>query len=68
MSQEKIVLVNFTCALFPHLFTHDSLAMQAFVWLCTVQFGTVWFDVSYANLRQPHTFKHQIYGKGLAFE
>ena len=43
---------------------------MALVWLCIVQlrviwFGTVWFGSSYANLKRPHLFKHQISGKNL---
>jgi hypothetical protein len=32
--KKKIVSVNFSRALFSLLFTHDTLAMQALVWLC----------------------------------
>jgi len=39
--------------LFFLLSAHDSLAVQALVWL-----GTVQFDTLYMNLRQPHVFKH----------
>ena len=42
--------------------SQDDLAMQALVWL---QFKAIWFRAvqfcpSYANLRQPHIFKHQV--------
>jgi hypothetical protein len=45
--------------------SHDYLVMQTLVWLHMVQFraiwfGTVWFSASYANIRRPHIFKHQI--------
>jgi hypothetical protein len=44
--------------------------MQAMVWLCIVwfraaQFGMVWFNASYANLKQPHIVKCKIWGKNL---
>jgi len=46
--------------------SHD-LVKQALVWLIMVwyrviQFGAVPLSASNANLRQPHIFKHQIYG------
>jgi hypothetical protein len=42
--------------------------MQALVWLGMVWFGAALYNVvrfgaSYANLRQPHTFKYQIQGE-----
>jgi len=40
--------------------SQDDLAMQALVWLRRVRFRAIWFGTSYANLRQPHIFKHQI--------
>lgn len=51
--------------LFLLVFTHDYLAMQALIWLCmdwfrAIQYGMIPFGPSYMNLRQPHTFKHQI--------
>jgi hypothetical protein len=39
-SKRKLVSVYFSHAPFSLLFTHDSLAMQAVVWLCMVRFGT----------------------------
>jgi hypothetical protein len=38
----------------------DSLVMQALVWWCMVRFRVIWFGASYAHLKQPHIFKHQI--------
>jgi len=45
--------------------SHDDLAMQAMVWLRTVQFRAIWFvavqfGASHANLRQIHIFECQI--------
>jgi len=45
----KTVSVHFRHALFS-LFTYYNMAMQVMVWLCMVQFGTVWFGVSHADL------------------
>ena len=44
--------------------------MQALIWLQMVpsnaiQFGIERFSASYVNLRQPHIFKHQRYGRNL---
>jgi hypothetical protein len=44
------------CAVWSILCTCDILAMQAFVWLCTVRFraiwlGVFWFGASYMSLR-----------------
>jgi len=53
------VSVNLTHVLFSLLFTHDDLAMQAFVWLHMVWFRAIRFGASYANLRC-HIFTHHI--------
>jgi len=60
VQKKKIVSLNFSHALFTLLSTHDHSAMQALVWLFMVLFRAIWFGASYVNLRQPHTFKHQI--------
>lgn len=39
----------------------DSSVMQALVWPCMVRFRVILFCTLYANLKQPHIFKHQIY-------
>jgi len=59
------MLVNLSHTLFSHLFTHDELVMHALVCLHmtrfrAIQIGMVWFRASYANLRLPHIFKHQV--------
>ena len=65
------VSVNFSHILFSFLSTHDDLMMQALVWFHMVQFrairfGRIQFRSSHTNLKQPHIFKHQMYGKNLA--
>lgn len=62
--KKKIVSVYLSPAFFSPTFTHD-MVMQALVFLRMLQFrviwfGTVQFSVSYANLRQPRIFKHQV--------
>jgi len=62
--KKKIVSVYFNPVLFSPLFTHD-MAMQALVFLRMLQFREIWFGMvqfsaSYANLGQPHIFKHQV--------
>lgn len=47
--------------MFSLLSTHDSSVMQALVWL-----SMVLLSASYANLRNHHIFKHQIWGKILS--
>jgi hypothetical protein len=39
----KIISVNSNHALSSVLFTHDTLAMKALVWLCVVCFRAIWF-------------------------
>jgi len=43
------------CSLF-----YRHLAIQALVLLHMFGFRAIWFGASYANSRQPHTFKHQM--------
>lgn len=49
--KKKPVSVNFSCALFSLLFTHDDLVMQALFWLSMVRFRGIWLGVSHVNLR-----------------
>ena len=65
VEKQNTVLVNCCHALFSLSSAHDDLVMQALVWfhkvmLRMIQSGVVQFGVSYANLRQSHTFRHQI--------
>jgi hypothetical protein len=53
---KKMVPVNFSCAVFSLLFIHNDLAMWGLVWLHVdgfrvIQFGVIWLDASYINLR-----------------
>jgi hypothetical protein len=44
--KKKTLSVNFTCALFSLLFTHDDLVMQVCVWLHMVWFRAIGFGHS----------------------
>ena len=52
---KKRLSVTCSHAVFSLLSTYDDSVMQAMIWL-----HMVWFDASYANLRQPHILKHHI--------
>jgi len=51
--QKKTVSVNFICALFSLLFTHDKLAMQAMAWRFICEFKTT-SHIEGPNLREKH--------------